>query len=293
MPASPSIRRIPRERVFKDPAIPLSVLRIERQGASPHPHGHAFEELVIIVDGWGHHRVGEFDYEIRAGEIFVLSKKMTHHYPDARNLSLINVLFDSAALDFVDWDLGEIPGYHALFEIEPRMRWIGQFRNRLRLDMDELSGVTAMVQEIENELETRRKGYRFLALAHFRRLVAFLSRRYSDTPDTRLNGAVQLSRVLSYIEQHYAELIDVATLCRIGRLSRSSLMRKFRAVTGNSPTDYLIRYRIGQAQRLLRNTHLSVSEIGLATGFCDGNYFTRQFRRITGMPPSTWRKTVC
>lgn len=287
-----SIHKIPREQVFKDPRIPLAVLRIEQQGASPHPHGHAFEELVIIVDGWGHHRVGEFDYEIHAGEIFVLNGKMTHHYPDARKLSLINILFDSATLNFMDWDLGEIPGYHALFAIEPHMRWIASFRNRLRLDLDELSAVTAMVREIEHELNDRRAGYRFLALAHFRRLVAFLSRRYSEIPDTHLNGAEQLSRVLSYIERHYAETIDIATLCNIGCLSRSSLMRKFRAVTGNSPADYLIRYRIGQAQRLLRNTSLPISEIGLATGFCDGNYFTRQFRRITGATPSKWRRTA-
>ncbi len=290
MSSSSSIHRIRRKQVFEDPRIPLSVRRIESHRTSPYPHGHDFQELVIILDGWGRHRVGEFDYEIRAGEIFVLTGTMTHHYPDVRNLSLINVLFDAEALGFVDWDLGEIPGYYALFEIEPRMRRIGSFPNRLRLDLDEFAGVNEMVTEIESELETRREGYRFLAISHFRRLVGFLSRRYSEKPRTRINGAVQLSRVLSYIEQHHSEPMDVATLCRVGCLSRSSLMRKFRAVTGSSPLDYLIRYRIGQAQRLLRGTDLSISEIGLRTGFCDGNYFTRQFRRITGTPPSEWRR---
>ena len=41
---------------------------------------------------------------------------------------------------------------------------------------------------------------------------------------------------------------------------------------------------------MLRNTGLPVTEIALATGFSDSNYFTRQFRNITGLTPSSYRK---
>lgn len=285
------VSRIPSASVFSDPHLPLSIRRIERHFRSPDPHGHEFQELVVIVGGWGRHRVGAYEYEIRAGETFVLTGEMTHHYPDARDLSLINVLFDAAALRIPDWDLGEMPGYHALFEIEPRMRQVGAFRNRVRLDLDELAHVINMVREIEAELEGRQAGYRFLALAQFRRLIGYLVRRYSADPGDGLSAAAQLSRVLSHIERHHSDALTVADFCRAGRCSRSTLMRKFRAVTGLSPIEYLIRHRIGRAQRLLRQTDLAVTEIGLQVGFCDGNYFSRQFRRVTGFTPSQWRQS--
>ena len=72
-------------------------------------------------------------------------------------------------------------------------------------------------------------------------------------------------------------------------MSRSNLMRVFRAATGQSPIEYLLRLRIQKAMALLRNTDLTITEIAMEVGFNDSNYFTRQFKRVQGSSPTRFR----
>lgn len=284
------VSKITRRQVFDDPSLPLSVRRIPRHFTSQEPHGHEFHELVVIVKGRGLHHVGEVTYEIRPGEVFVLLGDMTHNYPAAEDLYLINVLFDPERLGLNTWDLHALPGYHALFEIEPRLRRVGRFTNRLELEVDELAQSMGIIGEMEEELAARRPGYRYLAVSLMMRLIGHVSRCYSQRPNTFARESVQLGKVLSAIESRWEEPVLIEDLCRAGHLSRSSLMRKFRQVTGHSPIDYLIRFRVAQARKMLLETDRSITEIALSCGFSDSNYFARQFRRVLGISPRSYRR---
>jgi AraC-like DNA-binding protein len=57
-----------------------------------------------------------------------------------------------------------------------------------------------------------------------------------------------------------------------------------------TPIAYLNRYRITQAKRLLRETDQSITEIALTVGFSDSSYFSRVFRRETGLSPDAFRR---
>ncbi len=106
---------------FPDPSFRLHVMRIENHYVSKKPHTHDFAELVLIIGGRGKHQVGHEVYDISAGDVFVMLGGMHHCYPEADNLSLINLLYDTANLRLPLADLGTLPGYHALFQVEPRM----------------------------------------------------------------------------------------------------------------------------------------------------------------------------
>ena len=73
-------------------------------------------------------------------------------------------------------------------------------------------------------------------------------------------------------------------------LSSTHFNRRFRALLKMSPTEYLTKRRVQEAQRLLTVSEESVGEIALATGFYDQSHFTRHFRRVTGMTPLGYRK---
>ena len=72
----------------------------------------------------------------------------------------------------------------------------------------------------------------------------------------------------------------------------SSLLRHFKQINGSSPKEYLIGLRINYACELLDSTQLSIGEIAFKSGFNDSNYFTRQFRRVTGRSPRDYRRTL-
>ncbi|BCJ33581.1 hypothetical protein Athai_10840 [Actinocatenispora thailandica] len=73
------------------------------------------------------------------------------------------------------------------------------------------------------------------------------------------------------------------------RLSRAQFTRRFTARTGLSPARYLIRARIDRAHELLTRTTMSAARIAHALGYSDPAYFARQYRQLTGEPPSSSR----
>ena len=72
-------------------------------------------------------------------------------------------------------------------------------------------------------------------------------------------------------------------------MSRRSFLRAFQAATGTSPLAWLISQRIHRACQVLRHTDRSITEIAFDVGFNDSNYFTRQFRKVTGFSPRAYR----
>ena len=272
---------------FTDPHFRLHLMRMPQHGASREQHTHDFSELVVIMGGHGRHEVSREVYDISAGDVFVLLGDVSHCYPEAKNLSLINILYD---LRFPRADLGALPGYHALFEVEPRLRQRQRFQNRLKLGMAELGQLAKLMAALEAELRSKTPGSRFLATAHLMRIIGFLSRQYSQIPVTQRRPVAPLSDLLGFMEQHFAEPLTITDLARAAKMSETSLFRQFRQIMNRSPIDYLIRLRIQKAAQLLRREQVRVKEASEAVGFTDSNYFTRQFCKVMGVSPREYQR---
>ena len=72
-------------------------------------------------------------------------------------------------------------------------------------------------------------------------------------------------------------------------MSGGYLSRRFKQEVGVTLTEYVNQKRIERAEALLKVTELPVSEVAAAVGILDGNYFSRLFRKQTGMSPSKYR----
>lgn len=290
VPSRASIHQVPPSSVFVDPQFRLRIIRVPSHGRMPDQHSHTFEELVIILDGHATHQVGRESYPISAGDVFVILPGMSHGYPEVQGLSLINVLYDPVHVRLPRSDLGTLPGYHALFRIEPTLRRHQHYRNRLKLSIEELGRLAGIVAELDHELRQRRPGYRFMATMHFMEIVGYLSRCYGRIPVREVRPVTQISEVLSFMEQNYTQPLTIADLMKVAHMSQSSLFRTFRQIMGRSPLDYLIHLRVGRAVQLLQNPSLRIGEVSDAVGFADSNYFTRQFRAIIGVSPREYRR---
>lgn len=75
-------------------------------------------------------------------------------------------------------------------------------------------------------------------------------------------------------------------------LNTSYLSTLFKKEVGMTLTDYVNKNRIEYAQKLLRSTTLSIQDIAIQSGISDIHYFTRLFRRETGMSPRDWRNQL-
>ncbi len=286
-------RKILPVTVFADPQFRLHIARVPDHGSSgDNQHSHSFHELVVIVDGHGKHHVEDEVYEIEAGDVFALLGDTRHGYQETQNLYVINVLFDPAQLGIPLADLGSLPGYHALFTVEPRVRRQQKFNNRLRLSMEQLSHAVKLIAEAEEELEHRKRGYRFAATTHLMRLIGYLSRCYSELEMDETRPVTQISELLGYMERHYAEPLSVEDLMQVANMSQTTLMRKFKEIMRRTPIDYLIRLRITKARELLRRSKMSITDVAFEVGFTDSNYFARQFRKVAGVSPREYRQRM-
>jgi|SRR5581483_1914097 AraC-like DNA-binding protein len=282
-------RTLKPEDWFHQDGFPIAVERREPQPPFG-PHKHRFSEIVLITGGRGLHVAGGESWPLSAGDIFVIGGPVGHDYRDLENLCLVNVLFRPDKLDLKLLDLATLPGYHALFNLEPAWRRRHQFKSRLHIAPAELAAALAIVEQLERELKRRAPGFGFLALALFMQLVGYLSRCYGQSRNPNSRALLRMAEAIAHLETHFHQPVHLDQLAQIARMSKRSFMRAFRAATGVPPISYLIRQRVNRAAVLLRNGNESITEIAFEAGFTDSNYFSRQFRQVFGLTPSDYRK---
>jgi signal transduction histidine kinase/DNA-binding LacI/PurR family transcriptional regulator/DNA-binding response OmpR family regulator len=109
----------------------------------------------------------------------------------------------------------------------------------------------------------------------------------------RLGGEAQrlIRSAMAYLHEHFAEPITRPDLARHVGITEDYLTFCFRQELGTTPIEYLHRYRVNQAKRLLKNSQESITKIAMDVGFSDSGYFSRIFRRETGMSPEVFRRT--
>lgn len=83
--------------------------------------------------------------------------------------------------------------------------------------------------------------------------------------------------------------IDVKELAKELPMSYSLFRKAFREATGSSPNQYYLQLRIDKAKELLSTSELTVNEVAFKTGFTSIFYFSRFFKKITGVAPKSYR----
>jgi AraC-like DNA-binding protein len=273
---------------FHPDGFPLAVERREPQ--EPFDlHVHDFSELVVVTGGRGMHKIQDEAWPLSAGDVFVVKGDEAHEYCELDELNLINVLYLPDRLRWDLRDLVSLPGYHALFTLEPQWRRRHQFKSRLHLPPAEVSHVLGLIDQLDAELKARTPGFGFLATALYMQLVGFLSRVYGRSRNPDSQALLRLAGTITHLETHYANPVDLDDLADMVHMSKRSFLRTFRAATGQSPIAYLIQIRVNRAADRLRTTDESITEVAFTVGFQDSNYFTRQFRQVMGVSPRAYR----
>ena len=99
-----------------------------------------------------------------------------------------------------------------------------------------------------------------------------------------------LRRALSFMTERIKEPITVSILCDQLRIARRSLERKFKESFNCTPWEMLCQMRVNEAKRLLMETGHPISRISELCGFNDPERMAVVFKRLTGKPPSRFRK---
>lgn len=110
-----------------------------------------------------------------------------------------------------------------------------------------------------------------------------------ERPRTGAEQRDRLRGMIAFIHRHYAEKLSLSEIAKAAGVSEREASRCFRKSIGQSPVEYLIGYRLNESKKLLRESDLSITEIGLRCGFSGGAYFGKLFRAAYGVTPGAYR----
>ena len=94
----------------------------------------------------------------------------------------------------------------------------------------------------------------------------------------------------AYIEAHSLEKFSLKRMSEALYINGSYLLRQFKSHTGQTLLEYHNTVRCDKARVLLRDTEMSISEIGAAVGFVSSAHFSHVFKKITGCTPTAYRE---
>lgn len=119
---------------------------------------------------------------------------------------------------------------------------------------------------------------------------AFIREAERAIGETNTSVNPNMDRLLEYIQDHYADPITLTGVARQFHFNASYLSSYFASYNGEGFSEYLNKIRLEKAMELLLTTELTISEISASVGYSDQSYFTKVFKKQTGISPSQFRR---
>lgn len=154
----------------------------------------------------------------------------------------------------------------------------------------------ALIRSLFLEISLNQVGTEFKVLGLFHSFLGEMQQKNQFTaylPPT--NGhdekkVVKLKTVLKYIRENFAKDITLEDMSAVAGFSSKYFCKFFKDMTGTTPINYLLTYRIERAARKLLGSDLSVTQIAFDCGFNDLSYFIKTFKAFKHTSPKEYRK---
>ncbi|MNO15428.1 HTH-type transcriptional activator RhaS [compost metagenome] len=245
-----------------------------------YPHFHAEIEFIYVISGAIRIGVNEESRMLRQGDMVVCGSNDIHYF-DSRGLeSEIMILICKP-----EW-------------ITMTKSWPLDFRFTspyIPANTPGLERVQKILEELIREKNERQPGYPLLLKAGIARLYGSLQRYVDTHPMDRStkekyeSRRARMQQILSYIEDHYREELNVALMAERFSMEPSHFSRSFKAAIGMNFKTYLNTVRVLSAEHQLLTSDLSIMEIALECGFSSIRTFNRVFKELRGNIPSSLR----
>ncbi|MCY9662384.1 AraC family transcriptional regulator [Paenibacillus chondroitinus] len=145
-----------------------------------------------------------------------------------------------------------------------------------------------LLYQILEQLEREWNSASQLAKLHAKSLlysfIYELMQQLQDQNVTMVPGE-PVAQAIRFMHEHYAESITLERLAEVLDCSPRQVTRMFKNQTSASPIDYLIRYRMEKAKKLLLDTDATLQQIAAGVGYQDVYFFSRTFKKHTGIAP--------
>ncbi len=121
-------------------------------------------------------------------------------------------------------------------------------------------------------------------------LLNEIKRMEADSVPLKRVSQERIQTMMAFVQRNYAEKITLEDIALSAAVSKRECVRCFQNGIHKTPYEYLLNYRIETAERLLKETDTPIIDIAFQTGFTNGAYFGKMFKKICGKTPGIYRK---
>lgn len=100
------------------------------------------------------------------------------------------------------------------------------------------------------------------------------------------------NRIVDYLERNISSHVTIDQICHDNLIGRSQLQKLFKEQCGLGIIEYFSRMKINSAKELIRTNRMNFTQISEHLGYTSIHYFSRQFKKITGMTPSEYASSI-
>ncbi|MBQ8510890.1 MAG: helix-turn-helix transcriptional regulator [Clostridia bacterium] len=256
-------------------------------------HIHDSLELLYVREGAMHIELNQDCVPLCAGEVLLMNPFDIHGgqiHPADEHVSYACLMLElkSYMLDFRNNHLDRmLSGI-----LEGSLRFPSKFAAGEPIT-DRLAGIIDRLQPDYNQALIKvNEAVECRLMSGVYNLLAELAAAAYETPPDFAKGhdLMFIRSVNEYIYANYANPITVEDICAALGFGERNFFRLFRQNFGTTFISYLREFRIQRATQYFLGSNLPVTEIAAAVGFTDYCYFSRSFRRITGVSPSVYFK---
>jgi len=225
----------------------------------------------IVLNGIGEVEYDGSKYELKAGDCCFLDCKKSYAHSTRKNL----------------WSLKWVHFYGQITPIYDKYLERGGFTVYSTINFSKFYTILTSIFEVA-------KSDNFIRdmLIH-EKLTSLLTLLMSESWHPTNVGAPKhnqnIKNVKEYLDNNYAENINLDGLASQFFINKFYLARSFREQYGVPVIAYLNNVRITEAKKNLRFSNDTVNNVAIQCGFSDANYFIRQFKKIEGMTPGEYR----
>ena len=153
-----------------------------------------------------------------------------------------------------------------------------------------LPDLETLLFKMEAEYKQEKKGRNILLGMYVQELLILLYRYKCERKSSIQESDKIVYSISEYISKNYGQDLTLKSLSKNFAISEGYLSRKFKAVSGLGVNQYITYVRISHAEKFLKESDMSVTEIAEKCGFCGSTYFSSVFRKVKGVPPLAYRK---